>query len=127
MSECNISHSQILVSSNTSGVPEDYIVVYEYLHHNSPLENRKFVIFQDTPVCLGTSIVGVRMKGKNSFSCKSSNGYSKENTFLLLDNLSISLWNRVLKELCKYHANISLDRGLKVLVPPPQNLCVLGN
>ena len=33
-----------------------------------------------------------------------------------------SLWNRVLKELCKYHANISMDQGLKVLVPPPQNL-----
>ncbi len=33
-----------------------------------------------------------------------------------------SLWIRVLKELCKYPANISLDQGLKVLVPPPQNL-----
>ncbi len=39
----------------------------------------------------------------------------------------ITLWNRVLKELCKYHANISLDQGLKVLVPPPQNLWLLGN
>ena len=39
----------------------------------------------------------------------------------------ISLWNRVLKELCKYPANISLDQGLKVLVPPPQNLYVCWN
>ncbi len=35
---------------------------------------------------------------------------------------SISLWIRVLKELCKYPANISLNHGLKILVPPPQNL-----
>ena len=32
-----------------------------------------------------------------------------------------TFWIRVLKQLCKYPANIPLDQGLKVLVPPPQN------
>ncbi len=40
---------------------------------------------------------------------------------------SLSLWIRVLKELYKYPANISLDQGLKVLIPPPQNLWLHGN
>ena len=33
-----------------------------------------------------------------------------------------TLWIRVLKELCKSPANMLLDQGLKLLVPPPQNL-----
>ncbi len=46
---------------------------------------------------------------------------------LLANVADNTLWNRILKELCKYHANISLDQGLKVLVPPPQNMWLLGN
>ncbi len=40
---------------------------------------------------------------------------------------TFTLWISVLKELCKYPANISFYHGLKVLVHPPQNFWLLGN
>ncbi len=100
---------------------------HKYLRYSDNMnESHALIVIYN--LCLYSWHVCCNSCGRDVKKCKSSINplFLTFHTWTMFMCLK-SLWNRVLKELCKYHGNISLDHGLKVLVPPPQNLWLFGN